>query len=475
MKKTPEINLDGATLLDRVATFLRRYVALSLAQKIVLALWVAHTHCFLAAECTPYLAITSAEKQSGKTRLLEVLEPVVDHPWLTGQVTAAVLARKISAELPPTLLLDESDAAFSGPEEYAETLRGVLNSGYRRGGTYSRCVGQGTAIKAQDFSTFCPKAIAGIGKLPDTVADRSIPIRLKRALRSEGVQRFRRREVVPEASSLRNALERWSDSLLDTLPEARPDLPQQLSDRKMDVAEPLLAIADAAGGDWPAKARQALVELCADIRSDESIGTLLLRDIRQIFEARGVERISSDDLTADLCAIETSPWGEWNRGKPITKAKLARLLGPFGVVPDSKRFGDTGKVLSGYETTDFDESWGRYLPLDNTPFPSSIPFSKYNNSTARINIEENDDFESATDPPCSTLKNSEIANTDAACRVVELSKAQVRGGGTGNQGEKLLYTPDSEGVGCTCKVCDEHFEDISEWSPHFSRSHRSVN
>jgi len=107
------------------------------SQVVVLSLWVAHTHAFLAADCTPYLAITSAEKQSGKTRLLEVLENLVANPWMTGQVTAAVLARKIGDKLPPTLLLDESDAAFKGEKEYVEALRGILNTGYRKGGKYS--------------------------------------------------------------------------------------------------------------------------------------------------------------------------------------------------------------------------------------------------------------------------------------------------------------------------------------------------
>ena len=67
----------SAILLDDVARFVRRFVVLTEAQADTLALWVAHTHAFEAAETTPYLAITSAEKRSGKTRLLEVLELLV--------------------------------------------------------------------------------------------------------------------------------------------------------------------------------------------------------------------------------------------------------------------------------------------------------------------------------------------------------------------------------------------------------------
>ena len=113
---------DLGELLAELAGFVRRFVVMSEAQADAAALWTAHTHCFAAAEQTPYLAISSAEKRSGKTRLLEVLELVVARPWLTGRVTAAVLARKVDAER-PTLLLDESDAAFKGEKEYAEALR----------------------------------------------------------------------------------------------------------------------------------------------------------------------------------------------------------------------------------------------------------------------------------------------------------------------------------------------------------------
>ncbi|HEY3926834.1 MAG TPA: primase alpha helix C-terminal domain-containing protein, partial [Candidatus Koribacter sp.] len=166
-----------ADALERTFRFVLRYVKLSEAQAEIIVLWIAHTHALSAAQSSPYVAITSAEKQCGKTRLLEVLNLLVVNPWLTGRVTAACLTRKIDKDQ-PTLLLDESDAAFNGEKEYAEALRGVLNTGHRRGGKASCCVGKGADTK--DFQTFCPKAIAGIGHLPDTVADRSIPILLKR-------------------------------------------------------------------------------------------------------------------------------------------------------------------------------------------------------------------------------------------------------------------------------------------------------
>ena len=196
---------DGAILLADVTRFVRRFVVLSDDQLVALALWIVHTHAIEVADATPYLNITSAEKRSGKTRLLEVLDLLVARPWRTGRTSAAALVRKIDDDR-STLLLDESDAAFKGDREYGEALRGILNDGHRRGGCATLCIGKAADIKTRDFKVFGPKAIAGIGNaLPDTVRDRSIHIELKRQAADERAERFHRREVEPDAVALRAA------------------------------------------------------------------------------------------------------------------------------------------------------------------------------------------------------------------------------------------------------------------------------
>ena len=216
-----------ARVLQNVTCYIRRYVVLSDPQAVACTLWVAHCHAFAVAEATPYLNVTSAVKQSGKTRLLEVLEPIVPAPWFTGRVSAAVLTRKVDAET-PTLLLDESDATFSHRSEYAEALRSMLNSGYRRSGKSSLCVGQGAGSTYRDFSTFCPKAITGIGALPDTVTDRSIRIVLKRRAPNESVARFRRRDAPRVGAPLRAQLDAWRRTAREALRDAEPTLPPAL-------------------------------------------------------------------------------------------------------------------------------------------------------------------------------------------------------------------------------------------------------
>lgn len=357
--------MDLAALLDHVRAMITRYVVLSPRQADAGSLWVAHTHAIDAAEATPYLAINSPEKRSGKTRLLEVLDLLVACPWLTGRTTAAALARKVHKHR-PTLLLDESDAAFNGDKEYAETLRSVLNTGHRRGGKVTVCVGQGANLDFRDFSTFGPKAIAGIGKLPDTVLDRSIAIVLKRRAPNEPVERFRYRDAALQATPLRESLTQWALQAAPALRDARPDIPDALDDRAADGWEPLLAIADLAGGEWAERGRRAALALSTGgAHEDESVGVRLLADIRAVFEETGLDRLSSGVLLEKLAAMEEAPWGDWY-GRPLTARGLAKLLKPYSIGPKTIRQGtDTAK---GYWKAEFVDSWERYIP----PLPSDL-------------------------------------------------------------------------------------------------------
>jgi Protein of unknown function (DUF3631) len=357
---------EGVALLDDVAAFLRRYVVMSEAQQSAAALWVAHTHAFNAADATPYLHVTSAERESGKTRLLEAFEQVVARPWLTARTTAAALVRKVAADPPATLLLDESDNTLKADREYVAVLSAVLNAGYRQGGSATLCVGQGAALEVRDFPVFAPKALAGIGELPDTVASRSIRIELKRRAPGEHVERFRRRDVEAEAAVLDERLAAWAAEHADVLANARPELPEKLGDRAADVWEPLLAIADLAGGGWSERARRAAVELSADKRADDdSIGVRLLADIERVFDASSEDRIPTVELLRALHADDEGPWADWY-GKPLGARVLSDMLKRFGIRSRSVRLPD-GTTPKGYLREQFEDAWNRYLPPETPP------------------------------------------------------------------------------------------------------------
>jgi hypothetical protein len=173
--------VNGAALLDEVVGFIKSYVVLPEYGAEVLALWLLHTYLpEVGSGYTPYIHVSSPVRECGKSTLLEVLSLLPHRGQMTGGITAAALYRRIH-RTSPTMLLDELDTRLRG--DGGENLRGVLNTGFHRIGKVTICVGD--AHEDSDFNTFCPKVLAGIGRLWDTVASRSIPIRLRRASKSE--------------------------------------------------------------------------------------------------------------------------------------------------------------------------------------------------------------------------------------------------------------------------------------------------
>jgi putative DNA primase/helicase len=136
-------------------------------------------------------------------------------------------------------------------------------------------------------------------------------------------------------------------------------MPADVFNRAADNWRPLVAIADIAAGEWPARARFA-VQTAAAADHDQSVRVTLLADIRAIFAERGVDRLASADLVGELVAIEGRPWAEWKAGKPITPSALARLLAPFGIKPETHRIGD--RTQKGYLHIQFEDAFARYLP-----------------------------------------------------------------------------------------------------------------
>jgi hypothetical protein len=210
------------------------------------------------------------------------------------------------------------------------------------------------------FPVFCAKGFFGIGDfLPDTLVDRAIPIRLQRRTSDEPVERFRRRDAEAEGYTLRDRLGDWLEPQVDELGRARPHLPEELDDRASDSWEPLFAIADLAGGEWPERARRAALTLFnPDQREDDSMTARLLADIYTVFEANGDERLKTADLIERLCEIEESPWGDWY-GKTISAHGLSKLLRPHRI--KTMPVWTEGKTVRGYKVEQFEEAWFRVL------------------------------------------------------------------------------------------------------------------
>jgi hypothetical protein len=374
-----EIDAKGPStgeLLDRVKTALERFIVFrNDSQSVTLALWVLHTHVFEEFDTTPYLAVSSPTKQAGKTRLFEVLSALVARSWSAVEATEAVLFRKIALSA-PTLLLDEIDAAFGKDSTLTEGIRAILNAGYRRGAVVPRC--SGPAFDLKDFSVYCPKAFAGIGdKLPDTVRDRAIPIELWRRGPSDAKpDRLRRATIESDLQPLGAEISAWAEASRSDLSDARPSLPDELSDRQQDAWEVLFAIAELAGCKWPDLARKAAIALHGGA-TDQDVGVLLLRHLRELFDEVGTDALATKAiLVALIDRGDDSPWARW-WGEDVSReqtkgpaSRLARLLKPYGVAPKTIRL-DQEQTAKGYFSADFKDSWARYLTVSGESFPTS--------------------------------------------------------------------------------------------------------
>lgn len=358
---TDPTDVDLEEVLREVEQFIRAFCLVTNEQAAALTLWTAHTHAIEAAEATPYILVTSAEKRSGKSRLMEVCELLAAGSRRTASISPAAIFRMLDSER-VTLLMDELDATFSKRlSERSEELRGILNDGYRRGGCVYRCVGQQSEVRG--FPVFGPKMLAGIGHshMPDTIADRSIQIRLKRARQGE-VRKLRMSQERGVAAPLRARLAASAQAHLEQLRDARPDVPEILDDRAQDVWEPLMAIADAAGGAWPERARQAALALSGVApESSESYRVRLLGDLREVFVIRDAKHLPTETLLHELKGREDAPWAAWYDGKSFGPRDLSRALREFDIRPGTIRLAD-GSTPKGYKRSDFEDAWERYLP-----------------------------------------------------------------------------------------------------------------
>jgi Protein of unknown function (DUF3631) len=81
--------------------------------------------------------------------------------------------------------------------------------------------------------------------------------------------------IEPVAAPLHGRLALWAENTVEALRDARPSPPDDLTDRQQDCAEQLVAIADAAGGEWPELGER---QWCNSAPKDERTMTRLAFD-----------------------------------------------------------------------------------------------------------------------------------------------------------------------------------------------------
>lgn len=344
---------SGAELLDEAESLFRRYTVHATEHAYVaLALYAAYTHAAACFDFAPRLLLTSAEKRSGKTRTMEILGHLSSRPLFAANATVPALFRSLSS--PRTVLFDEADTIFGAKvkAEQNEDLRGLINAGFQRGTPVLRTVGP--THEPTQFNVFAPVVLAAIGRLPDTIQDRAVNIRCRRRKPEEHVTPFRLSRNVVELERLAAAFAAWVGDHGEKIRATDPVIP--LEDRAADLWEPLLAVAEVAGGSWPDRGRQAAVHLAAlaaEDDEDHSEGHELLSDVRRVTQLLHGEHVGTATLLELLANLEDSRWAD----PRITGRRLAELLKPYGIRPRP----NTERTARGYRTEDLQDAFDRYL------------------------------------------------------------------------------------------------------------------
>jgi Protein of unknown function (DUF3631)/Domain of unknown function (DUF3854) len=373
--KGPEPIVDDTTLaglLDVTRRHFCRFLIFdSDHQADALALWVAHAWLLEAFDLSPRLLVTAPTKRAAKSRVLDVGKPLVPRGRRCGSASGASVFRLID-QLHPTLLLDEADRIFKNRagDAAADLMAQVIDQGFERGTPVIRVEKNSDGQQeVKEYEAFAATAIAGIDKggWPDTVVDRSVIIRMRRRRKDEKVEKFRRRgQAFTDGETIGR---RWAGfvqsnpDLLASLSGSYPGLPDVLHDRAMDCWEPLVAIADAAGGDWPKRARRAAVALTPSEDDGDELGVALLADIFRVWSnvpLKGQDEVTTKELVDALLELgDESPWPTHGKqGKGLTGRSLAWLLRPFGINPGN--VGPREHRVRGYARSQFETAWGAY-------------------------------------------------------------------------------------------------------------------
>ncbi|MFN3004589.1 DUF3631 domain-containing protein [Mycolicibacterium wolinskyi] len=323
------------TALDETREFIGRFIrTVEPADLDLFTLWAAHTHLVNETHTTPRLLVDSPVPGSGKTTALEHLNKLCVKPVQLASISSpALLSRLLEKEM-RTILIDEADRALDPKKEGVGDMLGILNSGYKRGGTRPVLVpAKGGSWDVAEMSTFAPVAMAGNAPdLPDDTKSRCIRVLLLPDF--DGTAEESDWELIEDdANALGAGLASWANTVREAVRVTRPVLPDEVKGRGRERWSPLLRVAEAAGGRWPAVVRDLAVRDMERIVNEREEGlavqkphVVLLNHIHDVWND-GEAFIATDDLIARLIARYPQSWGTAsNYGKDLTSQRMGRML-----------------------------------------------------------------------------------------------------------------------------------------------------
>lgn len=378
---------EDKNILDEIYDYVGKFIAYPSEQaRIAHVAWIAHTYLLPAFYATPRLAILSPEKRSGKTRLLEITKLLVQNPiGMVSPSPASLYTLIEGSEVTPTFLIDEIGRLLER-KDIADFIS-IVEAGFQPGHTVPR-VTLDPVRKVEHFKVYAPLLMAGIdnNRMPDTVLDRSITIRMKR---NYGQRLFYRpRKHAEEGYALGKKIAEWAKAVLEKASGIEPVMPDELNDREQDKWEPLFVVGHLADvsrvpavtvvsddSGWLGKIRKAALALSHEDSDTEpaSNSEQLLKDIHSIFnsELTEVKRIKTAELLSRLNSLEDAPWSNFAYGKPLEGRGLAGILKPHNIKPKGIRF-DKETIDKGYYRSDFEDAWKRYLGIHPKTSETSV-------------------------------------------------------------------------------------------------------
>lgn len=327
-------DIQTAVIADTIRAEFDTYFEFKLPEYVdLLIYWIMHTYMFVAFDSTGYLSITGI-KGSGKSSLFQLLKALCFRGASSANMSEAALFRRVETDQ-PTLFLDEAEPlrAGKGGANAEDPILQILRSGYQRGSAVSRCEGENFEVR--EFSVYCPKAMAAMGRFEGALEDRCIPIHtIKKQDRNKQV--FIPSEAEERWQLIQNRLFCWALTHCNEVTDARnkvladEGVRRTLADRTLETWLPMLSVARMASDAQYAAAKHAAEVVSAQKAEDAAAHDLIAYELQALYD------LASGNVSAQYISAKGTDGSRWYAAETLrlylnTEVSKGRYDGKFGL------------------------------------------------------------------------------------------------------------------------------------------------